>query len=145
MIHLTPIQELGSSNSAYSLYDQITVYSKLFPDEPRITGQLRLIRNIWANLITESEKFSRLKSFIDKMEKKYGVVALGDIVWNHTSHDTPWIGEHPEAAYNTDNCPYLKPAAVVDIVSTRWPFWISLISCCTGTSQISCRSRCRKI
>jgi glycogen debranching enzyme len=100
MIHLTPIQELGSSNSAYSLYDQITVYSKLFPDEPRIT---------------ESEKFSRLKSFIDKMEKKYGVVALGDIVWNHTSHDTPWIGEHPEAAYNTDNCPYLKPAAVVDI------------------------------
>lgn len=63
------------------------------------------------------------------MEKKYGVVALGDIVWNHTSHDTPWIGEHPEVAYNTDNCSYLKPAAVVDIVSLNVFILVSLIFC----------------
>jgi glycogen debranching enzyme len=50
------------------------------------------------------------------MEKKYGLLFIGDVVWNHTAGDTPWLSEHPEATYNIHNQPHLKPACLVDIV-----------------------------
>jgi len=37
-----------------------------------------------------------------------------DIVLNHTANDSPWIVDHPEATYNTDDCPHLWSAWVFD-------------------------------
>ena len=45
-----------------------------------------------------------------------GLMSVVDVVWNHTSCDTPWLKEHPEAAYNLENSPHLKPAYDLDDV-----------------------------
>jgi len=35
-------------------------------------------------------------------------------VLNHTATDSSWIADHPEATYNTDDCPHLWSAWVLD-------------------------------
>jgi glycogen debranching enzyme len=37
-----------------------------------------------------------------------------DIVLNHTANDSKWILDHPEATYNTDDCPHLWAAWELD-------------------------------
>jgi len=41
-------------------------------------------------------------------------LSIVDIVLNHTAIDSKWVLEHPEATYNTDNCPHLWSAWVLD-------------------------------
>jgi glycogen debranching enzyme len=33
---------------------------------------------------------------------------------NHTAHNSQWIQDHPEATYNTDDCPHLWSAWLLD-------------------------------
>eukprot|EP01132_Coremiostelium_polycephalum_P009283 gene9283-11379_t len=103
MIHYTPVQEIGASGSSYSIYDQLSLSSKMFPNDS--TG---------ASAITQQEKLSRLSDFIKKAERNYNLLGMIDLVWNHTAHNTQWLSEHPEAGYNTDNSPHLKSAVILD-------------------------------
>lgn len=48
------------------------------------------------------------------MRQKYGMVSIIDIVLNHTANNSDWILVHPEAAYNTDDCPHLYSAWLLD-------------------------------
>ena len=41
-------------------------------------------------------------------------MSIIDIVLNHTAGNSPWLLEHPEAGYNTDNCPHLYSAWLLD-------------------------------
>ena len=41
-------------------------------------------------------------------------MSIVDIVLNHTANDSPWIVDHPEATYNTDDCPHLWSAWAFD-------------------------------
>ena len=42
------------------------------------------------------------------------MLSIVDIVLNHTANDSKWIIEHPEATYNTDDCPHLWSAWIFD-------------------------------
>ncbi|KAK8860545.1 hypothetical protein M9Y10_012210 [Tritrichomonas musculus] len=98
MIHLPPFQELGDL-SHYSLKDQLQISKFLFDDK-----------------FPEKERWSVLKTELKKIEKELGIVFMADIVLNHTNPDTEWLSEHPEAGYNFENSPHLKPAYYIDKV-----------------------------
>ncbi len=97
MVHLTPIQELGKSRSAYCLRDQLKV-SPAFGE--RSDGS--------------PVSWPEVGALLTKMEKEWGVLALTDLVFNHTANESPWVQEHPECAYNLINCPHLRPAYLLD-------------------------------
>tara|TARA_B110000285_G_scaffold232850_1_gene305022 strand:+ start:688 stop:1353 length:666 start_codon:yes stop_codon:yes gene_type:complete len=42
------------------------------------------------------------------------MLSVVDIVLNHTANDSKWIVDHPEATYNTDDCPHLYCAWLFD-------------------------------
>ena len=92
IIHFTPLQELGVSNSAYSIRDQ----RRLSP--------------------TYGEKytFKDIDSLVQKMNLEWEVLSLTDLVYNHTAIDSPWLQEHPECAFNLENSPHLRPAYIMD-------------------------------
>jgi len=43
-----------------------------------------------------------------------GMLSVVDIVLNHTANDSRWIVDHPEATYNTEDCPHLYCAWLLD-------------------------------
>ena len=83
-VHFTPLATLGRSNSAYSLADQLT-FDKRF----------------------EIENEEALRNTLQTIERQSGVIAMVDVVLNHTADNTEWLKEHPDAVYNTDNSPHL--------------------------------------
>lgn len=63
--------------------------------------------------ITPEQRLDQLEEVTDTMRKE-GMLSVVDIVLNHTAHDSKWIMEHPEACYNTDDCPHLYSAWLFD-------------------------------
>ena len=106
MIHFTPVSQLGSSNSAYSLSDQLAVHKTLHSDNKKVT-------------------FDDVESLVIKMQHEWGMLSICDVVWNHTSFDSPWLLEHPECAYNVANTPHLRPAYVLDRI--LWHFTLDVV------------------
>ncbi|SPN96615.1 probable 4-alpha-glucanotransferase / amylo-1,6-glucosidase (glycogen-debranching enzyme) [Cephalotrichum gorgonifer] len=91
MVHFPPLQVRGSSNSPYSIADQLAWDPYGFPG-----GELDL------------------EAMILSLEEDYSMLALTDIVLNHTSPDTVWLKEHPEAGYNLVTAPWLESAMELD-------------------------------
>ena len=91
MIHFTPLQVRGSSNSPYSLYDQLGWDPNCFPG---------------------GEK--DVKKMIESLEKNHSLLSLTDIVLNHTADNSAWLLEHPEAGYNLTTAPWLESAYLLD-------------------------------
>ncbi|OHT13097.1 Amylo-alpha-1,6-glucosidase family protein [Tritrichomonas foetus] len=96
MIHLPPFEEIGAK-SHYSLKDQLQVSKYLFP--PNFPAK---------------DRWDLLRKEIKKIEKELGIVFMADIVLNHTNPEAEWLKEHPEAGYNLENSPHLRPAYYVD-------------------------------
>lgn len=97
MIHFTPLQQRGISNSPYSIKDQLNFADDLF-----------IIKK------DEKEKTEEVESILKKMKNKFGIFGMTDIVWNHTACDSEWLVNHPEAGYNLENSPHLKSAFELD-------------------------------
>ena len=90
MIHFTPLQQRGLSNSPYSIKDQLKLSDDIFKNDQELEDSLHL------------------------MNEKYNMFGMIDIVWNHTACDSGWLIEHPEAGYNLTNSPHLKVAFELD-------------------------------
>ncbi|KAJ5093098.1 Glycogen debranching enzyme [Penicillium angulare] len=91
MVHFTPLMQRGASNSPYSIFDQVSFDSEIFPK-----GE------------------ADVASLVSRMEKDYGLLTLTDVVWNHTAHNSKWLEEHPEAGYSAETAPWLESALELD-------------------------------
>ena len=95
VIHFTPVQELGASNSAYALRDQLKL-NPVFHTSNRTFG------------------FEDVKRLVEVLNSEYDLLSFTDLVLNHTANESPWISEHPECVFNLANSPHLKPAYLLD-------------------------------
>lgn len=91
MVHFTPLQQRGESNSPYSLYDQLAFDTELFPGGEKDVAKM-----------------------IKSMEEEHGLLGLTDVVFNHTANNSKWLEEHPEAGYNVETAPWLESALLLD-------------------------------
>ncbi|KAH9282146.1 Glycogen debranching enzyme [Echinococcus granulosus] len=110
MVHFTPIQELGISNSGYSLKDQLTV-SSTFSDP----------------LAIKKVGWEDVEELVKEMETEWSILSMCDLVLNHTAINSPWLHEHPECGYNLENSPHLVPAFLVDQA-----IWRTTLFCAEG-------------
>ncbi|CAG8464281.1 8825_t:CDS:10 [Acaulospora morrowiae] len=100
MVHFVPMQARGSSDSPYSIYDQLSFSDDLFEEEDRNKSN--------------KEKIGIIGRTVSRLDEEYGILSLSDIVWNHTASNSQWLQEHPEACYNLVNSPHLIPAYELD-------------------------------
>lgn len=91
MIHFTPLQARGSSNSPYSIYDQLQFDKKCFPNGEKDVEYL-----------------------VNVMEHEIHLLSLTDVVFNHTAHNSEWLKDHPESGYSSKTAPHLTPAVEID-------------------------------
>ena len=98
-MHFTPIQRYGASYSHYSIADQTTIDDYYFDQAESLPKEGRL---------------KVLKKTVDALKEEFGLLGIIDIVLNHTANNSEWLLRHPEAAYNTRDCPHLASAYVLD-------------------------------
>jgi len=56
----------------------------------------------------------KVKDKIHELSNKYGCMFFGEVVLNHTSFDSEWLNDCPDACYNLQNTPQLNSAYVLD-------------------------------
>eukprot|EP00792_Barthelona_sp_PAP020_P002306 TRINITY_DN13774_c0_g1_i1.p1 TRINITY_DN13774_c0_g1~~TRINITY_DN13774_c0_g1_i1.p1 ORF type:complete len:1451 (+),score=388.30 TRINITY_DN13774_c0_g1_i1:36-4388(+) len=88
-IHLSPVCELGLSQSAYSLADHLNIDKKYCGD--------------WDMLgdVADSARAD-------------GLLLIQDVVLNHMAANAPILSLHPEFGYSMTNSPHLKQAFALD-------------------------------
>lgn len=91
MIHFTPLQKRGESNSPYSIYDHFEFDTEIFKNGERDIADM-----------------------ITVLEKDYGILSMTDIVFNHTANNSQWLREHPESGYNAETAVHLTSAMELD-------------------------------
>ncbi|KAE8140755.1 glycogen debranching enzyme [Aspergillus pseudotamarii] len=91
MVHFTPLMKRGTSNSPYSIFDQLEFDEALFPNGEDDVNQM-----------------------VKNMEENHGLLSLTDVVWNHTANNSKWLEEHPEAGYSVETAPWLEAALELD-------------------------------
>lgn len=99
MLHFTPLQQRGDSDSPYSIADQAAYDKTLFGSE-------------WKGSTAEGTQL--ISEIIQTAKDQYGLLSLTDIVLNHTANNCSWLEEHPEAGYSPHNTPHLTPALEID-------------------------------
>lgn len=90
MIHFTPLQQRGESDSPYSIYDQLKFDPKYFDSDAKV------------------------ENMVEKLHKDHNILTLTDIVINHTANNSPWLKDHPDAGYNHLTAPHLTAAIELD-------------------------------
>ena len=117
MVHLTPVQQLGGSNSAYSIKDQLKLDARyLSPsfESKMVTASYKDPTGAIHQLEVDSSLLE-CKQVIEDLKSDWNIDTISDVVWNHTSYDTPWLVDHPDAGYNLLNSSHLRPAYALDV------------------------------
>lgn len=97
MVHFTPLMKRGVSNSPYSIYNQLEFDPEFFPNGEQDIADM-----------------------VSRMEKEFGLLALTDVVWNHTASNSKWLEEHPEAGYSVETAPWLEAALELDTALLKY-------------------------
>ncbi|ODO11295.1 glycogen debranching enzyme [Cryptococcus amylolentus CBS 6273] len=97
MLHWAPLQQRGISGSPYSIKDQLTFDPEILKNPEAKDGGLEEIEKVLA--------FAK---------EQYGLGGVTDVVLNHMAYDSPWLEQHPEAAYSPYNTPHLAPAVELE-------------------------------
>ena len=105
-VHFAPIQKYGYSMSHYSIADQLMIDDFYFRSPNQ--GPHDLVE------FSREERIGMLKQKMDDLKNEYGLLSIMDIVLNHTAGNSEWLLEHPEAAYNIQDCPHLTAAYILD-------------------------------
>lgn len=117
MFHFTPIQQLGSSRSAYSISNHLRMDSTYF-QSGHISSEVAVSYTDAAGtsqkLMVDSS-FVQMRELVKTLNREWGILSMVDVVWNHTAFDTPWLMQHPEVGYNLVNSPHLRPAYALDV------------------------------
>lgn len=87
---------MGASNSSYSLSEQLKVNPLFNHEDGKATS------------------FQDIERLMSKIRKEWKMTSICDIVLNHTANESKWLEEHPETTYNCLNCPYMRPAYLID-------------------------------
>ncbi|KAF7796344.1 hypothetical protein EIP86_007521 [Pleurotus ostreatoroseus] len=99
MIHWTPLQERGESDSPYSIRNQLVYEPSMFDS---------------GKAVSKDGGKAAMEETLRIAREEYGLLALTDVVLNHTANDSPWLQDHPEAGYSPANTPHLTPALELD-------------------------------
>ncbi|KAI1828706.1 glycoside hydrolase family 133 protein [Xylaria intraflava] len=102
VLHFTPLQVRGTSNSPYSLYDQLGWDPECFPRGEEDVQQM-----------------------VDSLEHNHSLLSLTDIVLNHTAPNSRWLLEHPEAGYSLTTAPWLESAYLLDTQLLKFGFQLA--------------------
>lgn len=94
MIHYTPLQQRGESNSPYSILDQNEFSEDLFDAATIKKGS--------------KGKTEAMKHMLAKIKKEWGMLGMIDVVLNHTANNSPWLEEHPEAGESVSFSPAFR-------------------------------------
>jgi glycogen debranching enzyme len=109
MLHWTPLQERGESDSPYSSRDQLKYDPSMFEGETGSDGGKVKIEEI-----------------LEVTRNEYGLLSLTDVVLNHTANDSPWPVDHPEAGecFGLSTChfsaSYVKKQVSVPQIHPTW-------------------------
>ncbi|KAL1753858.1 glycoside hydrolase family 13 protein [Schizophyllum commune] len=98
MLHYTPLQARGESNSPYSIKDQLSYDADLFQ----------------GGKVPSDGGKSKVEEVLKVARDEYGLLSLTDVVLNHTANNSPWLADHPEAGFSPANTPHLTPALEID-------------------------------
>ncbi|KAJ3850530.1 glycoside hydrolase family 13 protein [Lentinula lateritia] len=97
MLHYTPLQERGESDSPYSIRDQLKYDPSMFDGKRQADGGKE-----------------KVEAILKVAREEYGLLSLTDVVLNHTANDSPWLVDHPESGFSPANSPHLTPALELD-------------------------------
>ncbi|KAJ7077886.1 glycoside hydrolase family 13 protein [Mycena belliarum] len=98
MLHYTPLQERGHSDSPYSIRNQLKYDEAMFAKGGRNSDGGKV----------------QIEQVLKVARDEYGLLSLTDVVLNHTADDSPWLVDHPEAGFSPANSPHLTPALELD-------------------------------
>jgi hypothetical protein len=100
-VYLTPVQLLSpTSGSAFCVADQLQLGLSLLDGNP--------------TALSHDRALDKLEAVIDSCSRRLQLTFITDVVLNHIALDSPFILQHPEAAYNLNNSPHLRAAALLD-------------------------------
>jgi glycogen debranching enzyme len=99
MLHYTPLQVRGSSNSPYSIRNQLEFDDSLFETKPVTTKSKigKVFKKGDTSKWSIAEKEAMMKDTFKTIKTKYGMLGMIDVVLNHTANDSDWLNDHPEA------------------------------------------------
>ncbi|GAW10005.1 glycoside hydrolase family 13 protein [Lentinula edodes] len=97
MLHYTPLQERGESDSPYSIRDQLKYDPSIFDGKRQADGGKE-----------------KVEAILKVAREEYGLLSLTDVVLNHTANDSLWLVDHPESGFSPANSPHLTPALELD-------------------------------